>query len=795
LYRRDRGVWYRELESIKTSLNNLIDRVNEHEERIDKLERYRPPSRDCGNEELIAQLRASMNQRIQLILPASPPGARRPNITGRLIEVTDEIVRMQISSEHEEQSQEPLIGVYQIEDIIGFVPATEGGCEEDDPLTEPLQNLIGRQLEVYTTSQTEPVTGVLVEVTDSVIRLEVDNNQGGTDIVTLRTSEITRYVDRGRPDPGTEPGQVILSVTVLWPEGVPHPDEVNVSLIREDVITVVRTVNGVATFATDPSGDVAIRGEDIPGFITPAKQIRLTGRQKLVTETLEYVASDIPVGGIRIDSEPLVLLVGEQGQLTATVLPENANNQGISWESNNTSVATVNDQGVVKSLTEGTATITAISDEGGFTAATSVTVTAIQSVINPQPITAVRGQVVVLPETVSVVLSNGSTMNVPVSWQTASGEPVGSTFIIPMDPAASYTLIGDVENTNLTAELLISVDPIPEPAVPVTGVSVQPATSTLFVGSTLQLTATVSPENATTQDVVWSSSNSNVATVSETGLITATSPGFAVITAETVDGGYQAFAQLTVSLVPEIELIYPTQEVFVSAQEVMINVENLVEYTPILVPTTYYVRVEQSGSNRILGEGQVIIGPDTTTFNLYVATLFQTTQNFSARYFVFMSTDPDFPPEEDLTLRTNFTIGTAVPTVPEDNINVTKEIIGGPRYGQPENITFILARELSGIDIADLTWEDYWDSTTGQFTDEVKMIGMTNEEGIVIWEEPRETLKLGGYVLLEVTPPGYVDNLNLINPESEDGSLMKEVHLTRNAVINRNIINTYVGEL
>ncbi|MGV7331555.1 hypothetical protein PJK51_29455, partial [Mycobacterium kansasii] len=80
-----------------------------------------------------------------------------------------------------------------------------------------------------------------------------------------------------------------------------------------------------------------------------------------------------------------------------------------------------------------------------------------------------------------------------------------------------------------------------------------------------------------------------------------------------------------------------------------------------------------------------------------------------------------------------------------------------------------------GIDIADLTWEDYWDSTTGQFTDEVKMIGMTNEEGIVIWEEPRETLKLGGYVLLEVTPPGYVDNLNLINPESEDGSLMKEV--------------------
>ncbi len=747
MLKKDRGKWDREIECIKETLDSLIELVNEHEERIGQLENYRPPSEDCGNGELIAQLRASLNQRIQLILPASPPGARRPNITGRLIEVTDEIARMQISSEHEEPGEAPLVGVYQIRDIIGFVPATEGGCEEDDPLTEPLQNLIGRRLEVYTSSQTEPVTGVLVEVTDSLIRLEVDNDQGGTDIVTLRTSEITRYADRGRPDPGTEPGQVILSVTVLWPEGVPHPDEVNVSLIREDVITVVRTVNGVATFATDPSGDVAIRGEDIPGFITPAKQIRLIGRQKFVTETLEYVASDIPVAGIRIDSEPLVLLVGEQGQLTATILPENANNQGISWESSNTAVATVNDQGVVTATSEGTAIITAISDEGGFTASTSVTVSSIQTIIDPQPITAVRGQVVVLPETVSVVLSNGSTMNVPVSWQAASGDLVGTTFVIPLDPAASYTLIGEVENTNLTAELHISVDPIPEPAVPVTGVSVQPATSTLFVGSTLQITATVSPENATTKDVV-----------------------------------------------PEIELIYPTQEVFTSAQEVMINVENLVEYTPILVPTTYYVRVEQSGSNRILGEGQVIIGPETTAFNLYTATLFQTTQNFSARYFVSMSTDPDFPPEEDLTLRTNFTIGTAVPTVPQDNINVTKEIIGGPRDGQPGNITFILARELSGIDIADLSWEDYWDSTTGQFTDEVKMIGMTNEEGIVIWEEPRETLKLGGYVLLEVTPPGYVDNLNLINPESEDGSLMKEVRLSRNAVINRNVINTYVGE-
>ncbi|QKY69327.1 Ig domain-containing protein [Lentibacillus sp. CBA3610] len=564
--------------------------------------------------------------------------------------------------------------------------------------------------------------------------------------------------------------------------------------IREDAVITSRTINGVATFATEPSGDVAIRGEDVPGFITPAKQIRLTGNQRYVTETLEYTASDIPVGGVRIDTEPLRLLVGNQGQLTATVLPENANNQVVYWNSNNDNVAIVNNEGVVSALSEGTAIITVTTDGGGFTASTMVTVVNVESINTPEPINAIRGQIVVLPETISVSLSDGSTRNVPVMWRTSTGDPVGSTFIIPLNPAPSYTLLGDVAYTNLTAQLLITVDSKPESAVPVTGVSVEPNTASLYVGGTLQLNATVTPDNATTPNVTWSSSNNNVATVSETGLVTAVSPGFAIITAETVDGGFQAYAQLTVSVAPEIELIYPTQEVYTRPEEVFINVENLVAYKPIFVPTTYYVKVEQSGSNRILGEGEVVIGPDTTGFNLYIATLFHMTQNYSARYFVSMSTDPSFPPEEDMTLRTNFTIGTAVPTVPEDNIHVMKEIIGGPRENQLANITFILARELSDIEIPNLNWEDYWDNSAGQFTDEVKIIGTTNEEGIVIWEEPRESLKLGGYVLLEVTPPGYMDNLNLINPDSEDGSLIKEVHLTRNAVINRTVINTYVGE-
>ncbi len=81
----------------------------------------------------------------------------------------------------------------------------------------------------------------------------------------------------------------------------------------------------------------------------------------------------------------------------------------------------------------------------------------------------------------------------------------------------------------------------------VTSVSLNETSRTLTVGNTDQLTATVVPSNATNQTVNWSSSNSSVATVSATGLITVVGAGSATITATTADGGYTATDVLTVN--------------------------------------------------------------------------------------------------------------------------------------------------------------------------------------------------------------------------------------------------------
>jgi len=83
--------------------------------------------------------------------------------------------------------------------------------------------------------------------------------------------------------------------------------------------------------------------------------------------------------------------------------------------------------------------------------------------------------------------------------------------------------------------------------IPVTGVSVDPTTASLFIGDTKQLTATIQPSDATNQNVSWSSSADQVATVSDMGLVTAVGKGTATITVTSEDGSFKATCAVEVS--------------------------------------------------------------------------------------------------------------------------------------------------------------------------------------------------------------------------------------------------------
>jgi hypothetical protein len=79
-----------------------------------------------------------------------------------------------------------------------------------------------------------------------------------------------------------------------------------------------------------------------------------------------------------------------------------------------------------------------------------------------------------------------------------------------------------------------------QPGGPPTSVTLDQNSVNLKIGSTYELSATVGPSNAIDKSVVWSSSDTSVATVDNTGLVTVVGPGTAVITVKTVAGGLTA---------------------------------------------------------------------------------------------------------------------------------------------------------------------------------------------------------------------------------------------------------------
>lgn len=93
----------------------------------------------------------------------------------------------------------------------------------------------------------------------------------------------------------------------------------------------------------------------------------------------------------------------------------------------------------------------------------------------------------------------------------------------------------------------------PEP-VAVTGVTLNLTTLGLTPGGTGQLVATVLPEDATVKDMTWSSSDAGVATVSETGLVTAVDFGSATIMVTTADGNMTASCEVTVDEFGDVNL-------------------------------------------------------------------------------------------------------------------------------------------------------------------------------------------------------------------------------------------------
>ena len=127
--------------------------------------------------------------------------------------------------------------------------------------------------------------------------------------------------------------------------------------------------------------------------------------------------------------------------------------------------------------------------------------------------------------------------------------PKGISYTItnPFGTAGTWTLkVYDLVDENMYYNISLTVS-----AIPVTNIAMSEASISMQVEGTHQLNATVTPSNATNTDYVWASLDESVATVSESGLVTAVAVGGTTITATAEDGsGVYGSCTVTVTAKP-----------------------------------------------------------------------------------------------------------------------------------------------------------------------------------------------------------------------------------------------------
>ena len=105
---------------------------------------------------------------------------------------------------------------------------------------------------------------------------------------------------------------------------------------------------------------------------------------KTASCTVTVKAKIIPVENITLDQSEKTLNIGETVTLKAMVSPENATNKNISWSSDKTDVATVDENGNVSANSVGTATITAKAGEQSATCTVTVSKIPVSSITMEQ---------------------------------------------------------------------------------------------------------------------------------------------------------------------------------------------------------------------------------------------------------------------------------------------------------------------------------------------------------------------------------------------------------------------------
>ena len=263
-----------------------------------------------------------------------------------------------------------------------------------------------------------------------------------------------------------------------------------------------------------------------------------------VSEESEAVIIPEPVTGIEVanDYQHMGLFVGGSGKIRYSVLPGNATNTNVTFKSLNEKVATVDANGVVTGVSEGNADIVITTEEGGFEAKCTVRVDGIDA----RGIERVGDKTVTMglnqTRQLQVKITPSDTTNKNVQWTSSNNSvaTVDSNGVVTSKNSGS-TIITATTHNGLKTEFFIEVE------IPVTNITLNSNEINLNLGGTFKLDATVNPSNASNKNIKWISANESIATVDQSGNVTADVAGTTYISAVSADGKVVATCTVNVS--------------------------------------------------------------------------------------------------------------------------------------------------------------------------------------------------------------------------------------------------------
>ena len=347
-------------------------------------------------------------------------------------------------------------------------------------------------------------------------KVPVDNTIYVTGI-TLNKTSVTIYEGESVSLTATVSPHDATNQTVLW-----STSNANVATVSNGVVSAIGLGTATITAKSDDGG-------------------------KTATCTVTVEAKVVSVASISLDKTSLELTEGETSSLTATISPSDATNKNVSWSSNNSAVASVDNTGKVTAKSAGSATITVKTEDGNKTATCKVTVSAKTYSVTgvslaKTSLTITEGETAILSATITP--SNATNKKITWSSSNTSVATVDSNGKVIAKSKGSATITVKTEDGGFTAKCSVTVK---AKTVSVTGVSLNKTSLNLVEGESETLTATITPSNATNKTVIWESTYTSVAKVNDSGKVTAVSPGSATIIVTTADGEKTAYCRVTVS--------------------------------------------------------------------------------------------------------------------------------------------------------------------------------------------------------------------------------------------------------